>query len=136
MDLGEQIYQERMQIFTELLHMLDQERIAVVEANVDALVQINLQKENAIRLLRRNKAHEQALRAKNLPFPKSTEGTELWERVKKRCEENQLFLQHSVRNLNQMVENWKQIVGERPAYGPAGTYRESKVSGKMVERNY
>ena len=59
-----------------------------------------------------------------------------WREVYALCEQNQRFIQHSLKNMGLIVENLKRLFGDNSLYSAAGKRVESQAPGKVVEARY
>jgi hypothetical protein len=62
--------------------------------------------------------------------------TEKWEMVREATEYNQRFLRHSIKNLGQLMENFRRLLGEQIRYSPSGKPVDSEGSGKYIQKRY
>lgn len=131
----------------ELALCFDEERRFMVEFKTEELQQNNLRKEELIRALEKARndyrrfmegegamclstSEERAARAKWLKS---------WEQMKNRCQSNQHFIGHSLKNLEMISDNLMRLLGQLSLYNNRGNKIDLSVhkpAGKVVEGTY
>lgn len=132
---------ECVHLCEQLTSCFRQERVSLVEFKMDELLQNNLQKESLLASLVEKR---QSLREKIDPkltetlrwHDKKREWLRVWNVMRILCEENQLFIRHSLRNMSLIVEHLKSLLGEQSLYSPKGTRVDLRRQGKVVEARF
>lgn len=124
-----------------------EERRLLVQFQTEALQINNGQKEELIREVaarrRELKALQAQMPAEALASPQwqaaQGEWSASWNRMRQHCEENQEFLQHSLKNLEMISDNLLRLVGQLSLYNNKGSKIDLSVhrpAGKVVEGTY
>lgn len=143
-------------ISNQLRECLNEERMALISLNMERIVQSNLRKESLLGKIKRTK-HSLQLQLKAL-FEVSKihdlsehldseadrrewevllkNWTQDWNSISALCENNQGFIQHSLKNLGVLVENLKRLFGENTVYSSSGGRKDSTTQGQVVEASY
>ena len=138
-----------------LKESLDNEKKALIEFQMDALLENNQKKEMALtavieRRERMDRWLQAELGSKDLAAMdpllaepalsqwkvKRLEWKRLWESTKLKCKENQNFIQHSLKNLSLFAEQLKKLFSVNNTYSNKGTQVEPTREGKVVEAEY
>ncbi|NBX69301.1 MAG: hypothetical protein EBR01_10115 [Proteobacteria bacterium] len=59
-----------------------------------------------------------------------------WTELRNVCETNQQFINHSMKNLDRLVENLKRLLGQHATYSPKGKRVDQNSQGSVVEGRY
>ena len=137
-----------------LREVLIKERTALITLNTDeVLIQVT-QKESGILKLARKRAELkkfartqfQAETLEALVFSDEElqkewaqykqEWITVWTELREMCEYNQKFINHSMRNLDRLVENLKRLMGQHATYSPKGKRIDQNSQGSVVEGRY
>ena len=125
----------------------DDERRFMVEFKTEALQENNLKKEQLIRSLEKARADfkkfmegEGAVLITS-PEAKAARAKWLhsWEAMKNRCQSNQAFISHSLKNLEMISDNLMRLLGQLSLYNNRGNKIDLSVhkpAGKVVEGSY
>jgi len=132
----------------ELLTCFDNERECLVQFRTDDLLANNARKEHLIAQLAQQKfALRQLLAHARRDALLSVEDEQAWslyqerwlkswEKLRARCESNQLFMKHSLRNLDMLTDNLRRLMGQQTLYSPKGTHVDVNKAPKVVEGRY
>lgn len=129
----------------ELALCFDEERRCMVEFKTEELQQNNLKKDELIRALTKARAEFKAYGKEEelltTPTGRALKAKWLssWERMKTRCESNQAFIGHSLKNLEMISDNLMRLLGQLSLYNNRGNKIDLSVhkpAGKVVEGTY
>ena len=137
-----------------LKEILNKERAALITLNTDDILILVSQKDSGMLKLQRKKAelkkfmreHFQSDSMASLSFSDpfleaewntKKESWELsWNELRGLCEHNQRFINHSMKNLDRLVENLKRLLGQHATYSPKGKRVDQNSQGSVVEGRY
>lgn len=131
----------------ELALCFDEERRCMVEFKTEELQQNNLRKEELIRSLEKARLdYRKFMEAEgamllSTPAERAARVKWLasWERMKFRCQANQAFIGHSLKNLEMISDNLMRLLGQLSLYNNRGNKIDLSVhkpAGKVVEGTY
>jgi|688.fasta_scaffold356719_3 hypothetical protein len=146
--------QECIQIAAELCSVLDREREGLSSFDMEKIINSTVEKSSLMaRLRERREALKKLSQVRygkcllevdsELPEPLVIEWRtsykkwqEVWSELSKKCESNQGLLKHSLKNLDLLLGNLKQLFGNPGLYNQSGKRRDLSSSGKVIEGRY
>jgi hypothetical protein len=134
-----EIHEECLRLCRELKSCLDEEWTCLVAYRPEGLLLTNQRKEGLIAALAAKKAElrlAQAQRNESLTDDARTEWSSAWELMRDRCEENQRFMRHSLRNMECLLDNIKHLMGRSSLYSSKGKRVDMVSEGKVVTAKY
>lgn len=148
----EKYYDACLALFEKIEQLLTAERTALILLKTDDVVCLNQQKETLLKTFNNTKQHIMSTVDElvmhlgadwqtHMPEPikwqdKKKRFYAQWEKIQHQCDDNQRFMQQSLRNLGQLVDNLKRLMGETPLYSPKGTKVDMATAGKVIEAKY
>ena len=148
-------YEDCQETCAQLLECLDEERLALVGLKMDQIIQSNLRKEGLVLALRRKHTRLKAIAkvhfhsetllelSAHLPEDEALTWRAMyetwkvdWDRVARKCEQNQKFIRHSLKNVGLIVENLKRLFGISNRYAANGKRVDSGGEGQVVQVRY
>jgi len=137
-----------------LREVLIKERAALITLNTEEILILVTQKESGMMKLSRKRAEikkfvrtqfqQEAI--ENLVFmdpelqqdweKQKAVWSQSWAELRKVCEYNQQFINHSMKNLDRLVENLKRLLGQHATYSPKGKRIDQNSQGSVVEGRY
>jgi len=130
--------EECLRLAGELNACLAEEREALIELNIEKIVQTNFRKDDLGRQLAEQRRNFSTLAKALGTLPENwvERWSPAWQAMETACKQNQKFISHSLKNLSLIVDNLKRLFGESSTYTPAGKKHDSNTAGKMVEAKY
>lgn len=146
--------EESCELARGLRAILTQERAALITLNTDEILILVTQKESGMLKLSRKRAEIkkfvrtqfQQNELEKLKFADTDLQLQWdalrekwlveWSELRKICETNQQFINHSMKNLDRLVENLKRLLGQHATYSPRGKRIDQNSQGAVVEGRY
>ncbi|MBM4304367.1 MAG: flagellar protein FlgN [Deltaproteobacteria bacterium] len=146
--------QESIDLARVLKGVLEKERGALITLNTDEVLVLVTQKESGMLKLARKRAELRkfartqfgAETLDSLSFSdeqlqqqwneQRTQWILVWTELRDVCEQNQKFINHSMKNLDRLVGNLKRLLGQHATYSPKGKRVDQNSQGAVVEGRY
>lgn len=145
---------ECISLAQQLCEVIEKERVALIGFNMDLITSSTAEKTS---LMNRLKEKREALRKlANVRYGKPLEAIEnelpselvdqwkeslkkwklVWDELSRRSYSNQGLLKHSLKNLDLLLGNLKQLLGRPGIYNQSGKRQELSASGKVLEGRF
>lgn len=146
--------EESCALAQSLREVLIKERAALITLNTEEILILVTQKESGMLKLSRKRAEikkfvrtqfqQEAIENLSFMDPELQQEWERqnalwvqsWKELRKVCEYNQQFINHSMKNLDRLVENLKRLLGQHATYSPKGKRIDQNSQGSVVEGRY
>jgi len=146
--------QDCIQLAENLIRILEQERDALVSFEMEKIMKSTLEKSAAARQLseKRNALRkyaqvrfgkklseiQTALPEEELPAwnESQKQWMRVWDDLNRKCQGNQGFLKHSLKNVDLLLSNLKHLFGDPGIYNNAGKRQDLMSSGKVLEGRF